>query len=79
MKLSTDHQIYLSATTETFGPNLDYAMVVKEFRSHPKPENTKYSQSPDPGRVARSTYAMRHLPVIAHQALVELDDHRRLF
>ena len=47
VQLSTDgHQMYLSATAETFGPDLDYAMVVKEFRSQPKPENTKYSPSP---------------------------------
>ena len=47
MQLSTDgHQMYLSATAETFGEDLDYAMVVKEFRSQPKPENTKYSPSP---------------------------------
>jgi hypothetical protein len=26
-----------------FDPDLDYAMVVKEFRSQPKPEATKYS------------------------------------
>jgi len=47
MQLSTDgHQMYLSVTAETFGEDLDYAMVVKEFRSQPKPENTKYSPSP---------------------------------
>ena len=47
MQLSTDgHQMYLSATAETFGPDLDYAMVVKEFRAQPEPENTKYSPSP---------------------------------
>jgi len=44
MQLSTDgHSMYLSATADTFGPDLDYAMVVKEFKSQPKPENTKYS------------------------------------
>jgi hypothetical protein len=44
MQLSTDgHSMYLSATAEVFDPDLDYAMVVKEFRAHPKPENTKYS------------------------------------
>jgi IS1 family transposase len=47
MQLSTDgHQMYLSATADTFGPDLDYAMVVKKFKSQPKPENTKYSPSP---------------------------------
>ena len=47
MQLSTDgHQMYLSATADAFGPDLDYAMVVKEFKTVPKPENTKYSPSP---------------------------------
>jgi IS1 family transposase len=47
MQLSTDgRQMYLSVTAETFGEDLDYAMVAKEFRSQPKPENTKYSPSP---------------------------------
>jgi hypothetical protein len=46
MQLSTDgHQMYLSATADTFGPDQDYAMVVKEFRSQPKPESAKYSPS----------------------------------
>jgi hypothetical protein len=27
--------MYLSATAETFGEDVDYAMVVKEFRSCP--------------------------------------------
>jgi hypothetical protein len=35
--------MYLSATAETFGEDLDYAMVVKKFKSQPKPENVKYS------------------------------------
>jgi IS1 family transposase len=47
MQLSTDgHTMYLSATAEGFGPDLDYAMVVKELRPQPKPENTRYSPSP---------------------------------
>jgi IS1 family transposase len=47
MQLSTDgHQMYLSATADAFGPDLDYAMVVKKFKAQPKPENTKYSPSP---------------------------------
>ena len=47
MQLSTDgHQMYLSATAEAFGPDLDYAMVVKRFKSQPKPENVKYSLEP---------------------------------
>jgi IS1 family transposase len=47
MQLSTDgHSMYLSATADAFGPDLDYAMVVKEFKTVPKPENTKYSPSP---------------------------------
>ena len=56
MQLSTDgHQMYLSATAETFGPDLDYAMVVKEFRSQPKPEAAKYSRPPaSPSRSRRS-------------------------
>jgi len=48
IQLTTDgHSMYLSATAETFGPDLDYAMLVKEYGSSPKdPENTKYSPSP---------------------------------
>lgn len=48
MQLSTDgHQMYLSATSEVFGEDeLDYAMVVKKFKSQPKPENVKYSPEP---------------------------------
>ena len=47
MQLSTDgHQMYLSATADAFGPDQDYAMVVKKFTSQPKPEATKYSPSP---------------------------------
>ena len=38
--------MYLSATAETFGEDLDYAMVIKEFRSQPRPENVKYSPEP---------------------------------
>jgi IS1 family transposase len=46
MQLSTDgHQMYLSAAADAFGPDLDYAMV-KEVRSQPKPEATRYSPSP---------------------------------
>jgi hypothetical protein len=54
------------------GPDLDYAMVVKEFRSQPKPEATKYSPtaiksvtikkvsgSPDPGTSPRPTWSAR--------------------
>lgn len=47
MQLSTDgHQMYLSATSEVFGEDLDYAMVVKKFKAQPKPENVKYSPEP---------------------------------
>lgn len=47
MQLSTDgHQMYLSATADAFGPDQDYAMIVKKFKSQPKPENTKYSPAP---------------------------------
>jgi hypothetical protein len=47
MQLSTDgHQMYLSATAEAFGEDVDYAMVVKKFKSQPKPENVKYSPEP---------------------------------
>jgi IS1 family transposase len=47
MQLSTDgHQMYLSATADAFGPDLDYAMVVKKYKAQPKPENVKYSPEP---------------------------------
>src|SRR5260370_24670031 len=47
MQLSTDgHQMYLSATADTFGLDQDYAMIVQKFKSQPKPENTKYSPTP---------------------------------
>jgi IS1 family transposase len=47
VQLSTDgHPMYLSATAETFGEDLDYAMVVKKFKAQPKPENVKYSPEP---------------------------------
>jgi hypothetical protein len=77
MQLSTDgHQMYLSATAETSGEDLDYAMVVKEFRSQPKPESTRYSPSPcksvtikkvsgspDPAHISTS-YVERQNPAI---------------
>jgi len=77
MQLSTDgHQMYLSATAETFGPDLDYAMVVKEFRSQPKPEATKYSPtaiksvtikkvsgSPDPAHISTSYVERQNLTI----------------
>jgi IS1 family transposase len=59
MQLSTDgHQMYLSATADAFGPDLDYAMVVKKFRTVPKPENTRYS--PSPARLSRSRRSAGH-------------------
>jgi IS1 family transposase len=77
MQLSTDgHQMYLSATAEAFGPDLDYAMVVKEFRSQPKPENVKYSPSeckkvtirkvsgaPDPEHISTSLVERQNLTI----------------
>ena len=38
--------MYLNATAETFEEDLDYAMVVKKFKSQLKPENVKYSPEP---------------------------------
>jgi hypothetical protein len=63
--------MYLSATADTFGPDLDYAMVVKEFRSQPKPENTKYSPSPckkvsgspDPAHISTSYVERQNLTI----------------
>jgi hypothetical protein len=77
MQLSTDgHQMYLSATAETFGEDLDYAMVVKEFRSQPKPESTRYSPapcksvtikkvsgSPDPAHISTSYVERQNLTI----------------
>jgi len=77
MQLSTDgHSMYLSATADAFGPDLDYAMVVKEFRSVPKPENTKYSPtpcksvtikkvsgSPDPAHISTSYVERQNLTI----------------
>jgi hypothetical protein len=77
MQLSPDgHQMYLSATAETFGPDLDYAMVVKKFRSQPKPENVKYSPepckkvtikkvsgSPDPAHISTSCVERQNLTI----------------
>jgi hypothetical protein len=60
MQLSTDgHQMYLSATAETFGEDLDYAMVVKKFKSQPKPENVKYSPEPSSSSPSRRSPARR--------------------
>ena len=77
MQLSTDgHQMYLSATAETFGEDLDYAMVVKKFKSQPKPENVKYSPepvkfvtikkvsgSPDPAHISTSYVERQNLTI----------------
>jgi IS1 family transposase len=77
MQLSTDgHQMYLSATADTFGPDQDYAMVVKEFRSQPKPDATKYSPtaiksvtikkvsgSPDPAHISTSYVERQNLTI----------------
>ena len=77
MQLSTDgHGMYLSAAADTFGPDLDYAMVVKEFRSQPKPEATKYSPtaiksvtikkvsgSPDPAHISTSYVERQNLTI----------------
>jgi len=47
MQLSTDgDQMYLSATAETFGEDLDHAMVVNKYKAQPKPEDVKYSPEP---------------------------------
>jgi IS1 family transposase len=77
VQLSTDgHQMYLSATAETFGEDLDYAMVVKKFKSQPKPENVKYSPepvkfvtikkvsgSPDPAHISTSYVERQNLTI----------------
>lgn len=77
VQLSTDgHQIYLSATADAFGPDLDYAMVVKEFSSLPKAENTRYSPpsckavtikkvsgSPDPAHISTSYVERQNLTI----------------
>lgn len=77
MQLSTDgHQMYLTATAEVFDADLDYAMVVKEFRSQPKPENVKYSPgeckkvvikkvsgSPDPEHISTSLVERQNLTI----------------
>lgn len=78
MQLSTDgHQMYLTATAEVFNADLDYAMVVKEFRSQPKlPENVKYSPgeckkviikkvsgSPDPEHISTSVVERQNLTI----------------
>jgi IS1 family transposase len=77
MQLSTDgHQMYLSATADAFGPDLDYAMVVKKFKSQPKPENVKYSPepckfvtitkisgSPDPAHISTSYVERQNLTI----------------
>ena len=77
MQLSTDgHQMYLTATAEVFDEDLDYAMVVKEFRSMPKPEATKYSPtaiksmtikkvsgSPDPAHISTSLVERQNLTI----------------
>jgi hypothetical protein len=77
MQLSTDgHSMYLSATADAFDSDLDYAMVVKEFRSQPKPENTKHSPapcksvtikkvsgSPDPAHISTSYVERQNLTI----------------
>jgi len=77
MQLSTDgHSMYLSATAEVFDPDLDYAMIVKDFKSHPKPEATKYSPtaiksvtikkvsgSPDPAHISTSYVERQNLTI----------------
>ncbi len=77
MQLSTDgHQMYLSATAETFGEDLDYAMVVKKFKAQPKPENVKYSPelvkfvtikkvsgAPDPAHISTSYVERQNLTI----------------
>ncbi len=77
MQLSTDgHQMYLSATADTFGLDQDYAMIVKKFKSQPKPENTKYSPtpvkfvtikkvsgSPDPAHISTSYVERQNLTI----------------
>lgn len=77
MQLSTDgHQMYVSATSEVFGEDLDYAMVVKKFKSQPKPENVKYSPepvkfvtikkvsgSPDPAHISTSYVERQNLTI----------------
>jgi IS1 family transposase len=77
MQLSTDgHQMYLSATADTFGPDQDYAMIVKKFKSQPKPEATKYSPapvkfvtikkvsgSPDPAHISTSYVERQNLTI----------------
>src|SRR5258708_14662964 len=35
-----------TAVPDTFDGDIDYAMLVKEFGSAPKPENTRYSPAP---------------------------------
>jgi IS1 family transposase len=77
MQLSTDgHSMYLTATAEVFDPDLDYAMIVKDFKSHPKPEATKYSPSaiksvtikkvsgsPDPAHISTSLVERQNLTI----------------
>jgi IS1 family transposase len=77
MQLSPDgHSMYLSATDEAFGPDLDYAMVVKKFKAQPKPENVKYSPepvkyvtikkvsgSPDPAHISTSYVERQNLTI----------------
>ena len=77
MQLSTDgHQMYLTATADAFGPDLDYAMVVREFRSQPKPENVKHNPSeckkvtikkvsgtPDPAHISTSLVERQNLTI----------------
>src|SRR6266705_7187299 len=77
MQLSTDgHQMYLSATADTFGPDQDYAMIVNKFKSQPKPENVKYSPepvkfvtikkvsgSPDPAHISTSYVERQNLTI----------------
>jgi IS1 family transposase len=58
MQLSTDgHQMYLSATSEVFGEDLDYAMVVKFVTIK------KVSGSPDPAHISTSYVERQNLTI----------------
>ena len=77
IQLTTDgHQMYVSSTWDAFGPELDYAMLVKKYENMPHGPETRYSPArmsgikvkkvsgtPDPAHISTSYVERQNLTI----------------
>jgi IS1 family transposase len=77
IQLTTDgHKMYVSSTWDAFGPDLDYAMLVKQYENMPHGLETRYSPAhmsgikvkkisgtPDPAHISTSYVERQNLTI----------------